>query len=57
MKKYIKPELHGYEMSPVRIMEGSIIVKAKKVGVSSFFTDEDDWTQESNGKRSYSFWD
>lgn len=57
MKKYVKPELHGYEMSPVRIMEGSIIVKAKKVGVSSFFTDEDDWTQESNGKRSYSFWD
>ena len=60
MKKYIKPELTGYEMSPVRIMEGSVKVKAKKVGVSSFFTDEDDWHEETvNGesKRAYSFWD
>lgn len=60
MKKYVKPELTGYEMSPVRIMEGSVVVKGKKIGVSSFFTDEDDWTTEtSNGttKKAYSFWD
>ena len=48
-------------MAPVCIMAGSVEVKAK-VGVSSFFTDDDDWfgTDDSGNKTensTYNFWD
>lgn len=57
MKKYIKPEMEPTAMAPVSIMGGSVKVKGK-VGISSFFTDEDDWYADENTKRrTYSFWD
>ena len=60
-KKYVKPEVKPYDMAPVCIMAGSVEVKAK-VGVSSFFTDDDDWfgTDDSGNKTensTYNFWD
>lgn len=59
MKKYIKPDIEDLDMAPVSILEGSVKVKGK-IGVSTFFTDEDDWeTVEENGqkKKKYNFWD
>lgn len=57
MKKYVKPALKGYDMTPVSIMEGSVTVKGK-IGVSTFFTDEDDWsTDENTGQKKYDFWE
>ena len=60
MKKYIKPALKGYDMAPVSILEGSLKVKGK-IGVSSFRTDEDDWTAEETStgqtRSKYNFWE
>lgn len=57
MKKYIKPALKGYDMTPVSILEGSIKVKAK-IGISTFFTDDDDWSKdEQTGQKKYNFWE
>ena len=59
MKKYQRPTVSFYDMAPVSIMEGSVAVKGK-IGISSFFTDEDDWTTEqtsTGNRRKYSFWD
>ncbi|MCR5394553.1 MAG: hypothetical protein K6E86_04095 [Bacteroidales bacterium] len=60
MKKYITPELRTYDMAPTNILQGSLKVKAK-VGISSFRTDEDDWTTEESSdgttKSKYNFWE
>lgn len=47
-------------MAPTNILQGSLKVKAK-VGISSFRTDEDDWTTEESSdgttKSKYNFWE
>ena len=60
MKKYISPTIKSYDMAPVGIMQGSLEVKGR-IGISTFYTDEDDWTTETNsqGEQSskYNFWE
>lgn len=60
MKKYIKPTIAQFDMAPVSIMEGSVSMKSK-AGISSFFTDTDDWSTETdnsgNTSSSYNFWE
>jgi len=60
MKQYKKPTFASFDMAPVSILEGSVKIKGK-VGISSFFTDRDDWetTTDSNGnaRSTYSFWE
>lgn len=61
MKKYIKPSMTNYDMTPTSILEGSVTIKGK-IGISSFFTDNDDWEvkeDESTGQktREYQFWE
>ena len=60
MKKYISPTIKGYDMAPVSIMEGSMEVKSR-IGISTFYTDENDWTTEENAQgektSKYSFWE
>ena len=60
MKKYISPTIKGYDMAPVSIMEGSLEVKGR-IGISTFYTDENDWTSETdsqgNTSSKYSFWE
>lgn len=56
-KSYIKPEMKQYEMLPLSIMSGSVTLKPDtKIAVSSFFTDDADWSTDSNGNKSYNFW-
>ena len=47
-------------MAPVSIMEGSMEVKGR-IGISTFYTDENDWTTEENAQgektSKYSFWE
>ena len=56
MKKYVKPAIEGFDMSPVSILEGSVKVKAK-AAISSFRTDDADWETTSSGTKKYNFWD
>jgi len=59
-KNYIKPALKPYDMAPLSILEGSVSVSAR-IGISSFRTDDDDWTNETDGSgnttRQYNFWE
>lgn len=57
-KQYIKPAMCHYEMAKPQILAGSVNVKAR-VGISSFRTDDDDWTNEdgSTSAKKYSFWE
>ena len=54
------PALILETMAPVGIMQGSLEVKGR-IGISTFYTDEDDWTTETNsqGEQSskYNFWE
>ncbi|MBQ0058044.1 MAG: hypothetical protein KBT20_10355 [Bacteroidales bacterium] len=57
MKQYIKPEITFYDVAPVSILEGSVVINKKmqrKIGVSAFSTDADDWTVEGDSK-TYNF--
>ncbi len=60
MKKYIKPAIASFDMAPTSILEGSVTIKGK-IGVSSFFTDRDDWeaTSDESGNTTtkYNFWE
>jgi len=61
MKKYSKPTIACFDMAPVSILEGSVKIKGK-IGVSSFFTDNDDWEKTTNeetgtSQRTYTFWE
>lgn len=55
MKQYIKPIMKTYDMEPTNILRGSIKVKSS-VGISSFFTDEED-TDNTDEKSKYKFWE
>lgn len=60
MKKYIKPAISFYEVAPASILAGSgqnPHNRSNKVGVSSFFTDDQDWSGGEQNSGSYSFWD
>lgn len=59
-KNYVKPVLKPYEMASPNIMSGSVSVRTR-IGLSSFHTDEDDWTAEEDDAsgtttRKYNFW-
>ena len=58
MKRYIKPALKGYDMAPVSILEGSSTEVKARIGISTFFTDDDDWSKDENtGEKKYNFWE
>lgn len=58
MKKYIKPAISLYDVAPTSIMAGSVKIRKARVGISSFFTDDNDWeTDDSGNKTNYNFWD
>lgn len=61
MKKlYVKPSMKPYDMASVNIMSGSTTIRTR-IGISSFHTDDDDWTTEEDSStgttaRKYNFW-
>lgn len=60
-KNYIKPAIRHFDMAQPQIMSGSVSARAR-VGISSFRTDDDDWTTETDeetgsSSRKYKFWE
>lgn len=57
--EYVKPLAKPYDMQSINLMAGSMYINSgsKKIGLSSFFTDEDDQSTDSQGNSKYNFWD